>query len=116
ERSIVQERMRAGLRRARDEGKTLGRRRLDPELEARIRAALKEPGRTDQPPFSRCVKRAARPLDGGIAVWCGTRSRPHPLAWIIFLRQPGLLVPLRCPAAWVSGPQHARPPAVFLRR
>ena len=47
ERAMIQERVRAGLRRAKDEGKTLGRpRRLAPELEARIRAALKEPRRT----------------------------------------------------------------------
>lgn len=46
ERSIIQERVRAGLRRAKDEGKTLGRPRLAPELEERIRAALNEPGRT----------------------------------------------------------------------
>jgi DNA invertase Pin-like site-specific DNA recombinase len=44
ERAIIQERVRAGLRRAKDEGKTLGR--LDPKLEARIRTALNEPGRT----------------------------------------------------------------------
>jgi DNA invertase Pin-like site-specific DNA recombinase len=46
EHSIIQERVRAGLRRAKDEGKTLGRPRLDAKLEARIRAALDEPGRT----------------------------------------------------------------------
>jgi len=46
ERAMIQERVRAGLRRAKDEGKTLGRPRLPPELEAGIRAALKEPGRT----------------------------------------------------------------------
>jgi DNA invertase Pin-like site-specific DNA recombinase len=41
ERSIIQERVRAGLRRAKDEGKTLGRPRIAPALEARILAALK---------------------------------------------------------------------------
>ena len=41
ERSIIQERVRAGLRRAKAEGKQLG------ELEARILAALKAPGRTE---------------------------------------------------------------------
>jgi DNA invertase Pin-like site-specific DNA recombinase len=46
ERSIIQERVRAGLRRAREEGKKLGRPRLAPALEARILAALNEPGRT----------------------------------------------------------------------
>ena len=37
ERSIIQERVRAGLRRAKDEGKQLGRPRLDSELEKRSR-------------------------------------------------------------------------------
>jgi DNA invertase Pin-like site-specific DNA recombinase len=47
ERSIIQERVRAGLARARSEGKKLGRPPIAPELEARIRKALYEPGRTD---------------------------------------------------------------------
>jgi DNA invertase Pin-like site-specific DNA recombinase len=41
ERSMIQERVRAGLRRAKDEGKQLGRPRIAPELEKRIRDALK---------------------------------------------------------------------------
>src|SRR6476469_6837057 len=45
ERAMIQERVRAGLARAVSEGKTLGRPRLDPELEARIRKALNTPGR-----------------------------------------------------------------------
>ena len=47
ERSIIQERVRAGPRRAKQEGKQLGRPRIAPELEARILAALKVPGRTE---------------------------------------------------------------------
>jgi DNA invertase Pin-like site-specific DNA recombinase len=47
ERSIIQERVRAGLKRAKADGKMLGRPRIAPELEARILAALKAPGRTD---------------------------------------------------------------------
>jgi DNA invertase Pin-like site-specific DNA recombinase len=47
ERSMIQERVRAGLRRAKDEGKQLGRPRIASELEARILKALKAPGRTD---------------------------------------------------------------------
>ena len=39
--AMIQERVRAGLRRAKDEGKQLGRPRIDPELEQRIRTALK---------------------------------------------------------------------------
>ena len=45
ERSIIQERVRAGLARARDEGKQLGRPRLAPELEKQILSALNKPDR-----------------------------------------------------------------------
>jgi DNA invertase Pin-like site-specific DNA recombinase len=45
ERAMIQERVRAGLARARSEGKQLGRPRIAPELEHRIREALSEPGR-----------------------------------------------------------------------
>jgi DNA invertase Pin-like site-specific DNA recombinase len=41
ERSIIQERVRAGLRRAVDEGKQLGRPKIDPALERRIQSLLK---------------------------------------------------------------------------
>ena len=41
ERSMIQERVRAGLRRAKEEGKQLGRPRLAPDLENRILDALK---------------------------------------------------------------------------
>ena len=47
ERSIIQERVRAGLARAKSEGKRLGRPRVAPELESRIPAALNKPGRTE---------------------------------------------------------------------
>jgi DNA invertase Pin-like site-specific DNA recombinase len=72
ERSIIQERVRAGLRRAKQEGKRLGRPRIAPELEARIQAALKAPGRTEGvrkiakrfgvDPST--VQRISRPFDG----------------------------------------------------
>ena len=45
ERAIIQERVRAGLRRAVSEGKQLGRPRIAPETEERIRKALAAPGR-----------------------------------------------------------------------
>ena len=45
ERSIIQERVRAGLARARSEGTRLGRPSIAPELEAKIKAALAKPGR-----------------------------------------------------------------------
>ena len=47
ERSIIQERVRAGLKRAVSEGQTLGRSPIAPELEKRIHAALKVPGRKE---------------------------------------------------------------------
>ena len=47
ERAIIQERVRAGLARARSEGKRLGRPSIAPALEQRIRDALNEPGRTE---------------------------------------------------------------------
>ena len=47
ERSIIQERVRAGLRRAKAEGKQLGRPRIPSELEAKVLAALRVPGRTE---------------------------------------------------------------------
>src|SRR4051794_22625190 len=47
ERSIIQERVRAGLARARSEGKRLGRPPIAPELVTAIREALSQPGRTE---------------------------------------------------------------------
>ena len=47
ERAMIQERVRAGLARARSEGKQLGRPPIAPELEKQIRAALDKPGRTE---------------------------------------------------------------------
>ena len=46
ERSIIQERVRAGLRRAKAEGKQLGRPRIAPELEAKILPPSR-PGRAE---------------------------------------------------------------------
>jgi DNA invertase Pin-like site-specific DNA recombinase len=45
ERAMIQERVRAGLARAKSEGKRLGRPRIAPKLEERIRKALSIPGR-----------------------------------------------------------------------
>jgi DNA invertase Pin-like site-specific DNA recombinase len=41
ERSIIQERVRAGLRRAVDEGKQLSRPKIDPDIEKRIQSQLR---------------------------------------------------------------------------
>src|SRR5262249_6244978 len=75
ERSMIQERVRAGLRRAKEQGKQLGRPRIVPELEKRILAALKKPGRTegvrkiaarfDVDPST--VQRISRPFDASAA-------------------------------------------------
>jgi len=75
ERSMIQERVRAGLRRAKDEGKRLGRPRIPAELEARILAALKVPDRTEGvrkiaarfgvDPST--VQRISRPFEGAAA-------------------------------------------------
>src|SRR5262245_28215407 len=45
ERAMIQERVRAGLRRAKDEGKVLGRPKIAAEVEAAIRAALRKKDR-----------------------------------------------------------------------
>jgi DNA invertase Pin-like site-specific DNA recombinase len=47
ERAIIQERVRAGLARARSEGKRLGRPPIPAETEKAIREALNKPGRTE---------------------------------------------------------------------
>jgi DNA invertase Pin-like site-specific DNA recombinase len=47
ERSIIQERVRAGLQRAKREGKRLGRPPIASKLKERIREALAAPGRTE---------------------------------------------------------------------
>jgi DNA invertase Pin-like site-specific DNA recombinase len=45
ERAMIQERVRAGLERAKDAGKQLGRPRLAEHIESRIKRALATPGR-----------------------------------------------------------------------
>jgi hypothetical protein len=76
ERAMIAERVRAGLRRAKDEGKQLGRPRIAPELEKRILAALNERKRTGEgvrgiakrfgvDPST--VQRISRPFDGVVA-------------------------------------------------
>ena len=75
ERSMIQERVRAGLRRAKDEGKQLGRPRIPAELQARILAALNAPDRTEGvrkiaarfEVDASTVQRISRPFDGGAA-------------------------------------------------
>ena len=72
ERAIVQERVRAGLKRAKSEGKQLGRPRIAPELEERIRKALATPGRPGVRVIAKqfgidpgTVQRISRPFESG---------------------------------------------------
>jgi DNA invertase Pin-like site-specific DNA recombinase len=72
ERAMIQERVRAGLARARSEGKRLGRPPILADLEKAIRAALNKPGRTEgvRKIAARfgvdpgTVQRISRPFDG----------------------------------------------------
>ena len=72
ERAMIQERVRAGLARARGEGKRLGRPPIAPELEQRIRKALATPGRPGVRKIAErfgvnpgTVQRIARPFEVG---------------------------------------------------
>ena len=74
ERAMIQERVRAGLARARGEGKRLGRPPIAPELEKRIRKALATPGRPGVRKIAErfgvnpgTVQRIARPFEVGAA-------------------------------------------------
>jgi DNA invertase Pin-like site-specific DNA recombinase len=71
ERSMIQERVRAGLARAKSEGKRLGRPPIAAQLEDRIRAALGEPGRPGVRKIAArfgvdpgTVQRISRPFEG----------------------------------------------------
>jgi DNA invertase Pin-like site-specific DNA recombinase len=83
ERAIIQERVRAGLRRAVSEGKKLGRPRIDPDLEKKVIAALKARSTTGESVRSLArkfhidpstVQRIARPLSGAESAY---GSREH---------------------------------------
>src|SRR6266540_2216399 len=71
ERAMIQERVRAGLARAKSEGKRLGRPPIAPALEKRIREALATPGRPGIRVIAErfgvnpsTVQRISRPFDG----------------------------------------------------
>src|SRR5262245_26080194 len=75
ERAMIRERVRAGLMRARSEGKRLGRPPIAAELEKRIREALGEPGRPGVRKIAAkfgvdptTVQRISRPQEGVAAV------------------------------------------------
>jgi len=75
ERTIIAERVRAGLERARSEGKRLGRPPIAPALEKRIREALATPGRPGVRVIAKrfgvdpgTVQRISRPFEGGASV------------------------------------------------
>src|SRR4051812_32921907 len=75
ERAIIQERVRAGLARAKSEGKRLGRPPIPADTEKAIRAALGKPGRTEgvRKIAARfgvdpgTVQRISRPFEGSAA-------------------------------------------------
>ena len=78
ERAIVQERVRAGLKRAKSEGKRLGRPRIAPELEQRIKKALATPGRPGVRVIAKqfgvdpgTVQRISRPFECGASAGVG---------------------------------------------
>jgi DNA invertase Pin-like site-specific DNA recombinase len=76
ERAIIQERVRAGLARAKSEGKRLGRPPIPAEMQKAIREALNKPGRTEgvRKIAERfgvnpgTVQRISRPFDASAAV------------------------------------------------
>jgi DNA invertase Pin-like site-specific DNA recombinase len=74
ERAMIQERVRAGLARARSEGKRLGRPRIALELEERIKKALATPGRPGVRKIAKqfgvdpgTVQRISRPFEARVA-------------------------------------------------
>jgi DNA invertase Pin-like site-specific DNA recombinase len=78
ERAMIQERVRAGLARAKGEGKRLGRPPIDPVLEKRIREALAAPGRPGVRKVAArfgvnpgTVQRISRPFEAGAVVGLG---------------------------------------------
>jgi DNA invertase Pin-like site-specific DNA recombinase len=75
ERAMIQERVRAGLARAKSEGKKLGRPPIAPELENAIRKALQESGRPGVRKIAErfgvnagTVQRISRPFEASAAV------------------------------------------------
>jgi DNA invertase Pin-like site-specific DNA recombinase len=71
---MIQKRVRAGLARAKDEGKRLGRPPIAPALEKRIREALATPGRPGVRVIAKqfradpgTVQRISRPFEAGAA-------------------------------------------------
>src|SRR5262245_33879732 len=88
ERAMIQERVRAGLARARTEGKRLGRPPIAPEVEERIRKALATPGRPGVRKIAErfgvdpgTVQRISRPFEASAAGAC-----PPPLGPFAQLR------------------------------
>jgi DNA invertase Pin-like site-specific DNA recombinase len=78
ERTLIQERVRAGMARAKREGKHVGRPPIAPELEQRIREALVVPGRPGVRVIARqfgvnpgTVQRIARPFEASVVAGLG---------------------------------------------
>jgi DNA invertase Pin-like site-specific DNA recombinase len=86
ERAMIQERVRAGLARARSEGKRLGRPPIAPGLEKRIRDALATPGRAGVRVIAKqfgvdpgTVQRINRPFEASAAgLWGAVNANGWP--------------------------------------
>src|SRR5262249_23440562 len=97
ERTMIAERVRAGLARARSEGKRLGRPPIAPALEKRIREALAPPGRPGVRVIAKqfgvdpgTVQRISRPFDrvGVVVAYAarGAKNKAHdPLRVFVFI-------------------------------
>ena len=76
ERAMLQERVRAGLVRARSEGKRLGRPPIAPALETRIREALATPGRPGIRVIARAVRRQIHRQGSASAAFSRAQTSP----------------------------------------
>src|SRR5206468_9344887 len=80
ERAMIAERVRAGLARARDEGKRLGRPPIVPALEKRIREALATPGRPGVRVIAKQLELIPARCSGSAALSRQARSVPSPFS------------------------------------
>jgi DNA invertase Pin-like site-specific DNA recombinase len=88
ERAMIQERVRAGLARAKAEGKRLGRPTLDPITEDAIREALR---RENRPGILKIAKEFGRRNFDGATDRCG-RRRVSIIQWHLMLNLVNILI------------------------
>src|SRR5262249_52049759 len=107
ERAMMAERVRAGLARARGEGKRLGRPPIAPTLEKRIREALATPGRPGVRVIAKqfgvnpgTVQRISRPFEqDGVALYRQSTRSSHPAAYVMTRLGFATLTPQKLPKA-----------------